>query len=292
MPTRTVRPPASRMSRTAVLADAASAAHRALADATIPRDAAPEGVLGAPSVDTELWLLHVCYHDTRDAELRRLLVDEYSDYACWLARKMHRSGEPLDDLRQVALEALLLALDRFDPARGCPFVAFASLTISGALKRHFRDFGWLMRVPRRVHQLAAPTSRATDELMMELGRPPTLEEVAERIGVDVEELIESQEAVRARAATSLNSLLVDDEDKARDRFGAVDPAFDQGDELLDLSGALDNLDGEDRELLELYYFEERTQTELAEVYGVSQMQISRRIRSTTRRLASWLAEEA
>jgi RNA polymerase sigma-B factor len=238
MPTRTARPPASRSHRAALLTEVASAAHRELAEATIPRDAAPEGVVGAPSVDADLWLLHVCYHETRDAELRRLLVEEYGDYAGWLARKMHRSGEPLEDLRQVALEALLLALDRFDPRRGCPFVAFASLTINGALQRHYRDFGWLMRVPRRVHQLAAPASRATDELMMENGRPPTLEEVAERVGVDVEELIESQEAVRARAATSLNALLVDDNDKPRDRFGTVDPACEQGDELLDLADDL------------------------------------------------------
>lgn len=275
--------------RQQVLAKVATDADRRTAEQTIPRES--EDVRGAtkPSIDESVWLLHVCYQRTHAADLRRLLVEEYEGYARWLARKMHRDGEPLEDLCQVAFEALLISLDRFDVERGCPFIGFASLTIGGALKRHYRDFGWLMRVPRSVHQLAAPSRRITDELTMEFGRVPTLEEVAERMGVDVEALIEAQEAAHARSTSSLDAIFTDEDGVVRDELGHVDPGFGRGDEMIDLCAALEDLDEEDQVLVQQYFFEERTQTELAEEYDVSQMQISRRVRSTTRRLASRLA---
>ena len=270
-----------------VLAEVAIDEDHRVAEGTIPRGS--DDLSAAPSVDESLWLLHVCYQRTHAADLRRLLVEEYEGYARWLARKMHRDGEPLEDLCQVAFEALLLSLDRFDVERCCPFIGFASLTISGALKRHYRDFGWLMRVPRSVHQLAAPSRRITDELTIELGRVPTLDEVAERMGIDVEALIEVQEASHARSTRSLDALFTDEDGGARDEIGQVDPGFSRGDDMIDLRAALEELDEVDQILVQKYFFEERTQIELAEEYDVSQMQISRRVRSATRRLASRLA---
>ena len=280
-----------RNEREKVLAAIVTDADRETAERTIPRGTAPDRETAPPTIDEPVWLLHVCYQRTHAADVRRLLVEEYEGYARWLARRMHRDGEPMEDLVQVAFEALLLSLDRFDVERGCPFVAFASLTISGALKRHYRDFGWLMRVPRSVHQLAAPSRRITDELTIEFGRVPSLEEVSDRMGIDVEQLIVAQEAARARSTRSLSALYTDDDGQARDELGFDDPGFGRGDEFVDLRAALENLDEEDQVLVREYFFEERTQTELAEQYGVSQMQISRRVRSATRRLASWLAVE-
>lgn len=264
----------------------ASSDDRATACRTLPRDG------DVPSVDPDLWLLHVCYARCRDAELRRLLVEEYQGYALMLARRMHREGELLGDLRQVAFEALLTSLDRFDPEKHCPFLGFASLTITGALRRHYRDFGWLIRVPRRVHELAAPIRRATDELIVELGHSPTLDDVADRVGTDVETLIEAQEAAHARSLVSLTTLLTGDEGAERDILGSVDPGFDRSAEVIDLRRALNELDDNERELLRLYYFEDYTQSELAEVLGVSQMQVSRLLDSVTRRLADRIATVA
>lgn len=257
---------------------------RAMANRTLPVDG------GAPTVDSDVWLLHVCYARSRDAEIRRLLVEQYQGYALLLARRMHREGgEPLGDLRQVAFEALLTALDRFDPERRCPFLGFASLTITGALKRYYRDFGWLMRVPRRVHELAAPIRRATDELTVELGHSPNLDEVAARVGTDVETLIEAQEAAHARSLGSLETSLTDDERAVRDVVGDVDPGFERRADVIDLRNALGDLTDDERELVRLYYFEDYTQHELADVLGTSQMQVSRLLQSVTRRLADRLA---
>ncbi|HET8930359.1 MAG TPA: sigma-70 family RNA polymerase sigma factor [Acidimicrobiales bacterium] len=240
----------------------------------------------APGVDPDLWLLHVQYASRGTADLRNLLVEEYQGYALAMARRMHRDGEPIEDLRQVAFEALLLALERFDPRRGCPFLGFASLTINGALKRHYRDYGWLLRVPRRVHELAAPIRRVTDTLTMELGRTPTLTELAAALEIDVETLLEAQEADHARTIGPLSVLAPSDTGFERETIGKVDPGFDQSVDHVDLRRALADLDDDERDLVRRYYFEERTQNEIAADLGVSQMQVSRLLDSITRRLAA------
>jgi RNA polymerase sigma-B factor len=259
--------------------DQATAAERALAEQTLPRNG------DAAGVDPELWLLHVQYSLRKTADLRNRLVEEYQGYALAMARRMHRDGEPIEDLRQVAFEALLLALERFEPRRGCPFLGFASLTINGALKRHYRDFGWLLRVPRRVHELAAPIRRATDTLTMEYGRAPTLTEVAEALEIDVETLLEAQEADHARTIGPLSVLAPSDTGFERETVGHPDPGFDQSIDHVDLRRALADLDDDERDLVRMYYFEERTQNEIAAALGVSQMQVSRLLHSITRRLA-------
>ncbi len=257
----------------------ATPTERAAARETIPPDS---------GIDPDLWLLHVCYAARPDAELRRQLVDEYAGYATSVAHEMHREGDPIDDLRQVAFEGLLLALDRFEPARGYPFLGFASVTIRGRVKRYFRDFGWLMRVPRRVHELSAPIRRAEEELTAKFGRSPNLEELADRVGIDVGTLIEAKEATRARSIGSLveswdgTEIDIDPRDDS-------DVSLEDSVDLLDLESALSQLDDDDRELLYGYFVEERTQSELAEMRGVSQMQISRLLQSATRRMAAHMA---
>lgn len=259
--------------------EGATAAERDLARLTLPRNG------DAPAVDPELWLLHVKYATRSTADLRNRLLDEYQGYALAMARRMHRDGEPIEDLRQVAFEALLVALERFDPRRGCPFLGFASLTIKGALKRHYRDYGWLLRVPRRVHELAAPIRRATDSLTMQLSRAPTLAEVANELEIDVETLLEAQEADHARSVGPLSVLAPTDTGFERETIGKPDPGFDQSIDHVDLRRALGDLDDDERDLVRMYYFQERTQNEIADDLGVSQMQVSRLLNSITRRLA-------
>jgi len=252
---------------------------------SIPRsnDAEDRGTF--PGVDVEVWLLHVRYARTRQPEVRAQLVEEYSGYATALARRLHREGEALEDLIQVALEALLIALERFDPARGIPFPAFASPTILGSLKRHYRDLGWSLRVPRRVHELAVPARDVADRLTMALGRSPTVAEVARDLGVEEETLLAAQEATHARSVSSLDAPMGDGERRS-DLLGSIDAGLARAENRVALVQALHELTDRDREVLALYFFEDLSQTEIAERYDVSQMQVSRWLTASLRRLRS------
>lgn len=255
------------------------------AEATVPRQL--DGAGDFPAVDEQVWLAHVCYARTRDAGLRRVLVEEYRSYVLSLATQMYREGEPREDLAQVAFEGLLLAFDRFDPARGIPFVGFATPTILGGLKRHYRDTGWLLRVPRRVHELVSPARRASEELSVELGREPSPSEVAARLGVDVEDLLIAEEASSARSTMSLD-LPPEDGTTPYDLIGGLDPEIAHLDNVLSLRQALGELSDRDQETIRRYFFENQSQDEIARAFGVSQMQVSRWIASSLARLRSWL----
>ncbi len=250
---------------------------------TLPRQLQSGGVTS--TVDLDVWVLHVRYARTGHATVRAQLVEEYRGYASALARRLHREGEPLEDLVQVALEALLLALHRFEPERSLPFPAFATPTIVGSLKRHYRDLGWAVRVPRRIHEIAAPAREVADRLTLELGRSPTVAEVATELGVEEDTLLEAQEATHARSVSSLDAPAGEDGTRM-DLLGAVDPGMGRAENRVALAQALGELTERDRELLDLYFFEELTQTEIAGRYGVSQMQVSRWLTAAIRRLRS------
>lgn len=238
--------------------------------------------------EDELWDLHGQYERDPSPETKAVLVAAYMDFALTLAQRLRRSLEPIEDLRQVALEALLVALDRFDPSRGVPFKGFAKPTIEGALKRHYRDTGWAMRVPRRVHELAGPIRRATDRLTMELARRPTQKEVADALGVDPEQIDATRRAINARAVGSIDT-------PARPDGRAVEPpaqdrAFERADNHIALLQALCHLDGRERAVLRQYYAEDQTQSEIAEAFGVSQMQVSRWVSAATARLRRYMLD--
>src|SRR5262249_20261741 len=148
--------------------------------------------------DADLWLLHVRYRIDHRAEDRDAIVERYTPIAAALARRTQRERESFEDLRQVALEGLLLALERFDPDRGVPFLGFAMPTIAGVLKRHFRDPGGAIRVPREIHALVPVVVDARTQLWQRLGRPPTRSEVAEEVGIESGRLAEVELAARAR----------------------------------------------------------------------------------------------
>lgn len=247
----------------------------------------PEGDDAArPDVDLGLWTLHVRYQRRRDEPTLGLLVEEYHAYALSLARRFHREGIPLEDLQQVALEALVKALQRFDCERRLPFPGFATPTIVGALKRHYRDQGWALRVPRSVHALAGPAQVASTRLASELGRAPTDEELAEALDVEVDVVRLVRSAVDARRTRSLDAPTPDGD--APLEPGGLDRALQRAEDAAAVSGAVQVLDERDRQVLGLYFFEELTQSQIAERYGVSQMQVSRWLRSSLDRLRAHL----
>lgn len=248
--------------------------HSAVVERTIPRGSSKEDHDPTPALMRETWSDHVRVARAGCPEALARLVREYERYARSLATRMHRGNEPREDLDQIALEALVMALKRFDPDRSIPFPAFATPTILGALRRHYRDHGWLVRVPRPVHELASALREANERLAATLGRPATDGELTEELGLTPEELRAATTAIRARDARSLDATL-DGERSLGDQLGNDDPELGLAEDRLAASAAFEHLEDRERRLLWLYYIEEKTQTEIAEVLGISQMQVSR-----------------
>jgi RNA polymerase sigma-B factor len=256
---------------------------------TVPRGSHAGDPRRAPAVDLDVWVVHVRYHRSRSHADLTLLVDEYLPYALSIAHRLQRQGESRDDLEQVALESLVTALQRFDPGRGTPFAAFASPTITGAIKRHFRDRGWGVRTSRRVHDLAGPVRASRDRLAGDLGREPTTAEVAADLEVEVDVVDEVEQAMQARSTSSLDRPVGEGGLTVLDTLGEDDHDLDLTDSRIALSGALELLSDRDRELLALYYVEELPQREIARRYGVSQMQVSRWLSRIVGRLRARMA---
>ncbi|MGH9228743.1 MAG: sigma-70 family RNA polymerase sigma factor [Acidimicrobiales bacterium] len=268
--------------------DLSRASDRAHAALTIPSDAVDrrwvESRARRPAVEPELWALHVRYARRDDADALGALVEQYRGHAEAQARRHYRRGEPVDDLTQVAYEALLLALKRFDPDRRTPFLAFAKPTIIGSLRRHFRDAGWAIRVPRRVHELSTPVRDAQELLMHDLGRAPSPGEVADFIGVDEHEVLEALTAEDARITTSLDAHDPASGLPAEQVIGQRDRGFLGIENRTALRQSLELMSEDDRDLLLQYFLEERTQSQIAEVMQCSQMQVSRLLRKAIHRL--------
>ncbi len=264
--------------------DAPTIADRLVAERTIPRGRDAADADPTPGVDPTVWLDHVRYARTRDPRILDRLATEYDRYALSLARRLHRDREPREDLDQVAREALVVAIQRFDPSRGLPFPSYGTPTILGALRRHYRDHGWLVRVPRRAHELTLAGRSTAERLTVELGHPPGTAEVAEALGVAIEDLLEAEEAVYAREALSLDAPGADDGQPLSERLGRVDPGLGLTEDCHAAMRAIQTLDEHGRKLLRLYYFEDCTQSEIGERLGVSQMQVSRLIGCVLRQL--------
>lgn len=253
---------------------------------TVPRGDDARDWSRRPGVPLPIWLLHVRYARSGSSEDLGALVAEYEQYALSLSRRLRRDREPSDDLDQVARESLVVALQRFDCERGLPFPAFATPTILGALRRHYRDHGWSIRVPRRVHELAVPAREATDRLTTELGRPPTPDEVAQELGIETADLLATQQAAAARTPASLDSTPTVDGPSQHEVIGDDDRNLLVAEDQVVLAQAIELLGDRDRDVIRLYFFDELTQSQIAERYGVSQMQVSRWIASIVKRLRS------
>ena len=228
------------------------------------------------------------YHRTRSPRDREAVIERFLPLARSLARRHRRGGEPLEDLEQVAFLALVKAVDGFDPARGYAFTSFAVPSISGAIKRHFRDNGWSVRVPRDLQELAMCVERAKQELTTAGGAAPTPAELAEHIGVDFEDVLEAREAYRALRADSLDqprfSSVDDSEETLIDTLGTQDDEIGRALERVSLDALIHTLDERDQEIVRLYYQQELTQTEIGERLGYSQMHISRLLRGAIQEL--------
>ncbi len=216
------------------------------------------------------------YATSRDRSLRDELVTAHMGLAEYLARRFTNRGEPLDDLVQVAALGLLKAVDRFDPERGLEFSTYATPTIVGELKRHFRDKGWAVRVPRRVQELHLRLGSVVSILSQELGRSPTIGEIAQSAAVSEEEVLEAIEAGHAYRFTSLDAPSGnDDEMSLSTELGAEDQGLIDSEHRVTLSPLIAQFPPRERMILHLRFFEGLTQSEIAARLGISQMHVSR-----------------
>jgi RNA polymerase sigma-B factor len=231
---------------------------------------------------------------TPQAMSRNELIERHLPLATKLARRYARNRDTAEELRQVACVALVKAVDRFDPERGVPFASFATPTILGELKRHLRDNRWAVHVPRDLQELAQRVAREADRLTTQLGRTPTMREVADALGVSVEQAVEARVALGGLDAWSLAVPVgqdADGEETARDRIETIETGFKLVEDREAVGHALARLPARQRFALRLRFAEDMTQAEIADVLGVSQMQVSRILRRSLSRLRT-LAEAA
>jgi len=239
--------------------------------------------------------LFIRYRRTGDLAARNQLILEHENLVRFLAAKFANRGEPLDDLVQVGVIGLIHAIDRFEPDRGLKFSTFATPTIVGEIKRHFRDRAWNLKVPRWLQDLNVQAARASEALTQELGRSPTVAEVASRCGCTEEQALNAMELGSAYETVSLDQQLSLDGDAAQvtlsDVIGGQDQDLDQIGRHADLEQAFALLDGRERLVLYLRYFQELSQTDVAARLGISQMHVSRIQNRALRRLRRILTEE-
>ena len=208
-----------------------------------------------------------------------------------LARRFLHRGEELDDLVQVASVALVKSVDRFDPSRGVDFAAFATRTIIGELKRHFRDKGWAVRASRRVQELYLELGHTTSTLVQQLGRSPTVAELATAIGTSEEAILEAMEAGQGYRATSLDA--PDEENAALSaRLGDDDPTYDAVEDRALLGPAMARLPEREQSILRMRFVDGLTQSEIALEIGVSQMHVSRLLAASLAELRSGVGHQA
>jgi RNA polymerase sigma factor, sigma-70 family/RNA polymerase sigma-70 factor, sigma-B/F/G subfamily len=248
----------------------------------------------------ELRALHRRYKDTTDPaerdRIRAQLVDAYHDFVYFLARKFQNRGEPLDDIVQVGYLGLIKAIERFDPDLGFEFTTFATLTVAGEIKRHFRDKGTAIRFPRRLQELHQSVVRVNEEMKNQLGREPTVSELAERLGVTPEEVTEAMEIGPAYMPLSLDQPVGSaDGQEGRaiaERIGTADPELDRVEMRDLLDRAMVHLTPRERAIMAMRFYEQMSQSEIARRLGISQMHVSRLQRAALEQLRKYVPQEA
>ncbi len=229
----------------------------------------------------------------RDPALRAQLVEGHLGLAEYLARRFSNRGEQLDDLVQVASLGLLKAVDRFEPSRGVEFSTYATHTIVGELKRHFRDKGWAVRAPRRMQELYLRLGKVVSSLSQELGRSPTIPELAADAQVSEEEVLEALEAGQAYRFSSLDAPGGgddDDGDTLSAHLGGEDPRLLEAEHRAALSPLIERLAPRDQTILHLRFFVGMTQSEIADQLGISQMHVSRLLARSLNQLRAAASE--
>lgn len=229
----------------------------------------------------------------QDTGHRDDLVHEHLGLADHLARRYLGRGESLEDLTQVAYLGLVKAADRFDADRGVEFGSFATPTVIGEIKRHFRDKGWAIRVPRHLQELRLELSKAIEELTHELHRSPTVAELAHKLSVAEDDVIQGLECGRAYSPQSIDPLVDPDDDSSAvlEFVGAADPGIERVENRQALKPLLAALPERDRRLLEMRFFKGMTQTEIAAELSISQMHVSRLLTRTLERLREQMFQQ-
>jgi RNA polymerase sigma-B factor len=225
-----------------------------------------------------------------DPAAREELARLFQPLAEYLARRFFGRGEPLEDLVQVANLGLLKAIDRFDLSRGVKFSTYATATVVGELKRHFRDKGWALRVPRRLQESGMKVGRTVTEMYQELGRAPTVAEIAERTGLSQDEVLEAMETAHAYTTASLDAPTDEEGATSLDRLGKEEEAFELLEGWTMVAPAIRELPARERNILYLRFFRGLTQTQIADELGISQMHVSRLLSRTLRDLRRKIGE--
>jgi RNA polymerase sigma-B factor len=248
----------------------------------------------------ELRALHRRYRETTDPaerdRIRAHLVDAYHDFVYFLARKFQNRGEPLDDIVQVGYLGLIKAIERFDPDLGYEFTTFATLTVAGEIKRYFRDKGTAIRFPRRLQELHQSVLRVNEQMKNELGREPTVTELAERLGVTPDDVTEAMEMGPATVPVSLDQPVAtsdgQDNRSIAEQIGGADPELERVEMRDVLNRAMEHLSPRERAIMAMRFYEQMSQSEIARRLGISQMHVSRLQRAALEQLKKFVPEES
>jgi len=244
-------------------------------------------------MDTNVDALLVAYHRDGDQNARDRALVELMPLVRALASRYAGRGEPLEDLVQVGSIGLIKAVDRFDIDRGVDFPSYAVPTIVGEIRRHFRDKTWAMHVPRRLKELSLRLSRTLDQLTTELGRSPTIAELAAAAGVEEEEAIEALDSMNAYSTRSLSAPFDDDsDDSLSEKLGRDESGYTDVEDGTIVAAGMEALDERERRIVELRFFHELTQSQIASEVGISQMHVSRLLRRALTTMRGRIEEDA
>jgi RNA polymerase sigma-B factor len=236
------------------------------------------------------------YHEHGDVAAREQLIEQYMSLVRSLARRYSYRGEQLEDLVQIGAIGLIKAIDRFDLDRGVELTTYATPNIIGEIKRHFRDKGWSVRVPRGLQELNVQLSRLIEQLTVQLGRSPTISELAEAAGVQEEDVLEALESGRAYSSLSLSTGGggggEDDGDlDPLESIGTEEHEYEVSEDRAVLEPGFRVLDERERRILHLRFFEGLTQSQIAQQVGISQMHVSRLIRRALEKIRDEIAAD-
>jgi RNA polymerase sigma-B factor len=234
------------------------------------------------------------YHEQGDLQAREQLIEQYMSLVRSLARRYSYRGEQLEDLVQIGAIGLIKAIDRFDLERGVELTTYATPNIIGEIKRHFRDKGWSVRVPRGLQELNVQLSRLIEQLTVQLGRSPTIGELAKASDSTEEEVLEALESGRAYSSLSLSTGGGGDSDEELDpleSIGEEEHEYEVSEDRAVLAPGFRALDDRERRILHLRFFEGLTQSQIAQQVGISQMHVSRLIRRSLEKIRAEIAED-
>ena len=245
-----------------------------------------------PRIDDKILLRK--YHEEGDLQAREKLIEQYMSLVRSLARRYSYRGEQLEDLVQIGAIGLIKAIDRFDLERGVELTTYATPNIIGEIKRHFRDKGWSVRVPRGLQELNVQLSRLVESLTVQFGRSPTIPELAKAAGVEEEAVLEALESGRAYSSLSLSSGGGGDGEDDLDpmeSIGTEEHQYEVSEDRAVLAPGFRVLDERERKILQLRFFDGLTQSQIAQQVGISQMHVSRLIRRSLEKIREEIASD-